>query len=518
MSSTASTKPKKRRVMLTSVDPPPAEPPAQVALQPSLSLGGGVEAALRLPPAAEEVINSAEQLGRLLKRETERAVATEQRWVRSPRAPWVQALLAELGAEARQELLLKQRKMQALAETDFLTRWELSADFASKTIDLWFEGRSLQQVLDKSDAQRHQELPSGIVLSGRFVREMAAGQAVALEQLLPWVEKLSPPPAATASLYRAKAENAFHNEKQTETPVAELGAELRRRLISGDGGVGSLNTTFEYTGADAETTGDVAVAPSAEGSASGVELLDNFQAKLDETLYGLDADQLVRLNPRHYLIWKLQKYCTPHHQDVHVPPHFTLYNQVSGVSSFHFLPLLVGLFVGHVGRERGPEKLASLLVELEARKIGHVSTIGPHQMMLILPAGAHGVFVPSVAANPTLQPFEISVIRAAELYLWPLYLSHERQLMAIVTQAPQAASAAASNTSDARAAVMAPTAPWHAILELTEEEKRREAELSAQFAAAQNRLCAELGLTRDEWFRLAQQLCQTWESEKEDRK
>jgi hypothetical protein len=56
--------------------------------------------------------------------------------------------------------------------------------------------------------------------------------------------------------------------------------------------------------------------------------------------------------------------------------------------------------------------------------------------------------------------------------------------------------------------------PWHAILELTEEEKIRETELSARFGAAQNRLCGELGINKDEWFRLAQQLCQRWESEK----
>lgn len=506
--------------MLTSVAPPPAEPPAQVALQPSLSLGGGVEAALRLPAAVEEVINSAEQFGRLLKRETERAASTEARWVRSPRAPWVQELLSELGAEARQELLVKQRKMEALAEADFLTRWELSADFASKTIELWFEGRSLEQVLEKSSAQRHGELPSGFVLSGRYAREMAMGQAVTLEQLLPWVEKLSPPPAATASLYRVNAENAFHTEKQTETPVSELGPELRQRLASGDGGVGSLNTTFEYTGMESEATGDVAPATSAEGSASGVELLDSFQAKLDETFYGLDVEQLVRLNPRHYLIWKLQKYCTPHHQDVHVPPHFTLYNQVSGVSSFHFLPLLVGLFVAHVGRAQGPQELAKLLAELEARKIGHVSTIGPQQMMLILPGGAHGVFVPSVASNPTLQPFEVSLIRAAELYVWPLYLSHERRLMATATRASPASSTAEQSESAAARrtveseAVVTSAPPWHAILELTEEEKVRETELSARFGAAQNRLCEELLLSKDEWFRLAQQLCQRWESEK----
>ena len=65
----------------------------------------------------------------------------------------------------------------------------------------------------------------------------------------------------------------------------------------------------------------------------------------------------VELNRLLYLIWKLPHYVTSYHQDTHVPPHFTLYNQVSGVSLFHFLPPLLGIFVTHVGRRRGPEAL-----------------------------------------------------------------------------------------------------------------------------------------------------------------
>ena len=95
--------------------------------------------------------------------------------------------------------------------------------------------------------------------------------------------------------------------------------ELSQRLSSGVGGCGSLNTTFDYGGDDG-------------AAASGVPLLDDFWAQLDELSYGLD-ETAVRLNERLYLIWKLRNYCTPYHQDVHVPPHFTLYNQVSGVSA-----------------------------------------------------------------------------------------------------------------------------------------------------------------------------------------
>ena len=64
--------------------------------------------------------------------------------------------------------------------------------------------------------------------------------------------------------------------------------------------------------------------------------------QLDEAVFEMGGGAPVRLNPRLYLIWKLQGYCTPYHQDVHVPPHFTLYNQTSGAqsSSLFLLPLL----------------------------------------------------------------------------------------------------------------------------------------------------------------------------------
>ena len=48
---------------------------------------------------------------------------------------------------------------------------------------------------------------------------------------------------------------------------------------------------------------------------------------------------------------------------------------------------------GKKARERQKAMVDALLAELRARGIGQLATIGPKQMLLILPAGAHGVFV-----------------------------------------------------------------------------------------------------------------------------
>ena len=79
----------------------------------------------------------------------------------------------------------------------------------------------------------------------------------------------------------------------------------------------------------------------------------------------------VRLNKRMYIIWKFPGYVTSYHQDTHVPPQITLYNQTSGQSVFHFLPMLVGLYVSLKGKDN-VNVLAQYLKILDDRHIGSV--------------------------------------------------------------------------------------------------------------------------------------------------
>ena len=126
--------------------------------------------------------------------------------------------------------------------------------------------------------------------------------------------------------------------------------EVRLRIASGRG-VGSLNTTFDFASGGESGSGmpllerAVGDRPSSpeivRGRARlGVPLLDGYWERLDDASYVV-GEGVARLNPRLYLIWKTSGYCTPYHQDVHVPPHFTLYNQTSGAcpappaSAFH---------------------------------------------------------------------------------------------------------------------------------------------------------------------------------------
>ena len=205
----------------------------------------------------------------------------------------------------------------------------------------------------------------------------------------------------------------------------------------------------------------------------------------------------------------------------------------------------MGLFVAHVGRARGPQALVALLAELEQRDIGEVCTIGPKHLLLILPFGSHGVFVPAPAnfgshggsdvdnatraaaeaptgggghtptrsscnsvvapaTNASLDEFEVSLIRAAELYLWPIHQAYERQLLGDENLG--------SSVNNAGGAIAGVRREWWQVLDLTAEERAKEAELAAGFSRAQAAVCEQLGLSKGEWFRLAQQLWQQWEA------
>lgn len=489
------TAPKKRRLVPTPTAAVATAPPAQLELKPTVELSAseGVSTTFALPHAAVENVGSAEQFCQLLQREAEHALRTHEQWARSPHAAWVQELGAELtSAEARSVLLAKQRRLQGVAD-DFAARWEAGAELASKVVDLWLQDKTLDQVAAKSRQLGHDRLRSGVVLSGRFVRETAAKQNLSVEQLVPWVSSLISTQAerraqteGTASLYRTDPANSFLALADERCPIGALAAELGERLATG-AACGSLNTTWLYNEDDDDDDQNGEGNDDGAARTSGVPLLDSYFETLDAAFYGVDRSS-VRLNPRLFLIWKLAGYATAHHQDVHVQPHLTLYNQTSGVSTFHFLPLLVGLHVTHVGRTKGPHALASALATLEREGVGETATLGPGQMLLILPAGAHGVFVPRPSANPTLPPFELSVIRAAEVFIWPVYTLYERRYLS--------------------------AAAWgDPPFALTEAERDTEAAQERAFEERQERVCAELGLAREEWFTLARRLWAKWERE-----
>ncbi|CAK9006817.1 unnamed protein product [Durusdinium trenchii] len=398
----------KKKAKLDEAKEVPAE---QKHLQPVVRLRTGKEGDLTVqwrhtPAAPVREVNSEDDLKQLFAEETARAVKTTEAWVRQAEAEWIDQMVKELSPEKRHTLRQQWHRLQAKSPKDFFARWGYTSDFASLAIELWLEDKTLEEVLQRTREigqldDEGEKLPPGYLLQGSWIASSLARRedGLSFSQVLQMVRRLSGP---EASVYTIREENCFEQEPFNEVPVSELKPTERQ---------GSLNTTWDY----------------AKRRQSGVELLDNYHEQLRQLL---KSSKPVELNRLLYLIWKLPHYVTSYHQDTHVPPHFTLYNQVSGVSIFHFLPVLLGLFVTHVGRQ-DPLKLKKVLDQLDEMKIGSLIILGPGEVAFISPMGSHGVWVPGPLEQPepsAVSSEMISVIRAAEVFVRPVMETLRKRL------------------------------------------------------------------------------------------
>ncbi len=469
------------------------------------------------PNAPTKLVSSHADLQLLLQDLTETCMATRDCWIRDPSSPWIQTLLSELSPAMYATVRRAHRKLNVNPAASVEERWFARSEFATKIIESWFDGKTLDQVIAKSRTFGQDHMPLGYVLTGEAVLRLGLNQNVSFEQLLPVLEAFlaetardgnqndgnevkgkessssttCPPPTPTksVSVYRNSGANAFRT-REDRLSLSELEACWKGGL-SAMRGSGSLNTTFDY----GSFTGDHTELPNCD-------MLHCFYRDMNELTEegGVDA---VELNQRLYLIWKFRDYATPHHQDTHIVPHFTLYSQTSGASVFHFLPVLVGLYVAYRGA-KDPTELKRLLVRLDDMGMGSIGALGPGQLALIMPSGSHGVFVPPVDPYPGLNsrvcaPFDVSLIRAAEFILSPLRneLFSPRRL--------------ASHK-------------WNTVLDVDEEEER----LIRRFMKRQLRMIdggeveeEEVDIdvsrpflqSREEWFWAAQQCWQRWEKD-----
>ena len=164
-------------------------------------------------------------------------------------------------------------------------------------------------------------------------------------------------------------------------------------------------------------------------------IFQRYYDKVVESLPDTEQGGLdIQMTNEVYFIWKFRRYMTSYHQDQHRGPHYTLYSQISGCSCFHFLPLLVGEYISEKGLE-DPNTVIPNLKKLEDmnKNIGTVHTLQPGEVMLIMPHGCHGVFVPDPALNPGIKTFTVSAIRAVELGLRRLRLEANNPMQMLET-------------------------------------------------------------------------------------
>ena len=538
----ANAKSVKRRIQPTLVqalNPSPSVEPDVLSVLLSRRNPCRVHTFQKTPNAPTELVSSHADLQLLLHNLAETCMKSRHKWMRDPQAKWVQTLFSELSPNMDALVREAHRQLNVNPAASVEERWYARSEFATKIIECWFEGKTLDDVIAKSRELGQDDLPHGYVLTGDAVLRLGLNQNIRFDQLFPLINAFLSPrqsrlaqeienkatadnslsysradtttwydaslsrslsgfPATTptfenasaaatskiVSLYQNTSENSFKLEPEDRYTLEELKEKCKqgRQALRG---CGSLNTTFDY----GSFSGDHTELPDCD-------MLHSFYRDMNELTEegGVDA---VELNQKLYLIWKLRDYVTPHHQDTHVVPHFTLYSQTSGASVFHFLPVLVGLYVAHRGA-KNPEELKQLMARLDDMGMGSIGALGPGQLALIMPSGSHGVFVPPVDPYPGLNsrvcaPFDVSLIRAAEFYLSALreelfsrdYLGSHK---------------------------------WNTVLNLSEEEEKIVQEFMKHQQGLISTNCKSAGngalvKSREEWFWAAQQCWQRWERE-----
>ena len=67
----------------------------------------------------------------------------------------------------------------------------MAEDFASLVLELWFEEKSLEEVLQRCRDLGQMELPPGFRLQGALAQCLARSEPVTFEAVKPWVQRLS---------------------------------------------------------------------------------------------------------------------------------------------------------------------------------------------------------------------------------------------------------------------------------------------------------------------------------------
>jgi len=146
-------------------------------------------------------------------------------------------------------------------------------------------------------------------------------------------------------------------------------------------------------------------------------------------------------NKEAYFIWKFAGYGTPTHQDIATVGPYTIYNQTSGISVFHNLPLLAGWYMKYLISISA--KLETIQKALDCFiEAGMVSltTARAGDVLLVHAGAAHGVTVPTFTdplaggfINQQIAKLEAakdqtSTIRAVELWIDGVYESIIKEL------------------------------------------------------------------------------------------
>ena len=113
--------------------------------------------------------------------------------MRNPTSTWVTQLFNALTPQQQetvQEAFGAARKQQHQTST-LDDKWDENVDLSTRIIELWCEGKTLQDVVLKSKELGHSTLPLGYVIEGRILDQIGMKKQVTFEELVNMLSTLN---------------------------------------------------------------------------------------------------------------------------------------------------------------------------------------------------------------------------------------------------------------------------------------------------------------------------------------
>lgn len=263
--------------------------------------------------------------------------------------------------DCRKENLYRMKtysKWKKLVNQDYKSSYQDRRRIANDVLNRWFRKRNFESCLRMCRSLGHLKMDAGAIYEGDFMVKMDTRiDGLDLDHIKEVLK----------NIHGTKKEiNVFKNgdEKLTARKTTQTISDLIY-----EEGMGDLDSKIACK------------------QSFGNEILD---APGDLLYRWLKQPKMQK-----FFIWKTAKYITPFHQDSHDVPHWSLYSQVSGTSIVCYVPLLLGLYLEYLVNNKSYDLVKTTLHLAEAKGFVKVNTLGPGQVMVLNPYGAHAVWVPA---------------------------------------------------------------------------------------------------------------------------
>jgi len=359
------------------------------------------------------LVSSQKEFAKLINSYEKHLVENSENWLPITTAGWIRKIIQEIcdiDCSVMEAIYKANRKQcedwRKCEPEEYLTVWKIETDLVEQIVFAWFNLVEFETIVERTKAFDHVELlkrvPSVVKLHGEYIESLSLkipkiSKSEAKEELEKYSHFLEDPGFVEMFKPYDGEQNLFNTRKEVE----EIGTV---QFIEGNGTLGVNVNAKDPKAADIGDKLDIV----------------NFHEMFGS---GFQLYEFV------FCILKTENYATVYHQDVATIGPITIYNQVSKLSLFHGVPLLIAYYYRWLIKKQDYVQYKEAVTKIENLGWGRIVAAGPGDVLLVSPGAGHMVAVPStkdavtgVRINASLKNQEgmdspISAIRAVEMFI-----------------------------------------------------------------------------------------------------